>query len=130
MNAVIVKNQPGCITQLLWYIFVGWWLGAFVILVAYLLFITIIGIPIGVKILNKIPYVMALRQTQPMLQFPGVTTKQINLLVRTIWFLLFGWWVAGIWMTVAYTFAMTLLLMPIGFWMFDKTPALLTLRRR
>jgi uncharacterized membrane protein YccF (DUF307 family) len=128
--AVIVKSQPGCLTQLLWFIFVGWWLGAFAILVAYAFFITILGIPIGVWILNKIPYIMALRQTVPVLQFPGITTKQINWFLRAMWFMAIGWWAAALWMWGAYSLSMTLLLMPIGFWMFDRAPMVLTLRRR
>ena len=32
---VAVKQGPGCLVQILWFIFVGWWLGSFAISVAY-----------------------------------------------------------------------------------------------
>jgi uncharacterized membrane protein YccF (DUF307 family) len=127
---IIVRSQPGCLVQLIYFIFIGWWLGALAIALAYLLFVVVIGIPLGVKIINKIPYLMALRQTEPVISVAGTSTHQHNLLIRTIWFLLVGWWLTAIWLSIAYLLACTIILMPIGFWMFDKAPALLTLRRR
>ena len=39
-------------------------------------------------------------------------------------------WLSAFWMEVAYFFCLTLLGLPIGLWMFDKTPAVLTLGRQ
>ncbi len=52
---------PGCLLQLLWFIFIGWWLGLWAIGIAWLLNITIIGLPLGLLILNNIPMVIALQ---------------------------------------------------------------------
>ncbi|MCG8402752.1 MAG: YccF domain-containing protein, partial [Firmicutes bacterium] len=59
----------------------------------------------------------------------GETIEQHNILLRAIWFLLIGWWLTSLWLSAAYAIACTILLMPIGFWMFDKAPGILTLRR-
>lgn len=130
LPTIIVRSQPGCLVQLIYFAFVGWWLGGFAVTLAYLLFVTIIGIPLGVMIINKLPYLMALRQTEPVISLAGVNTPQHNLLIRATWFLFVGWWLTALWLLIAYFLAGTIIGMPISFWMFDKIPTLLTLRRR
>lgn len=89
-----------------------------------------ITIPLGVKIINRIPYLMALRQPAVVLTAWGqVQVVQRSLLLRSIWFLLVGWWLAALWMSLAYALCLTIIGMPAGFWMFEKTSAILTLRR-
>jgi ABC-type proline/glycine betaine transport system permease subunit len=51
-------------------------------------------------------------------------------LFMVIWFLLLGWELTAFWLVLAYAFCLTIIGMPIGFWMFDKSPGLLTLRKR
>ena len=127
---IVVRSQPGCLIQLLYFVFIGCWLGALAIIVAYLLFVTILGIPLGVMIINKVPYLMALRQTEPIISVAGANTPQHNFLIRVIWFFLVGFWLTALWLSVAYLLACTIIGMPIGFWMFDRAPAMLTLRRQ
>jgi uncharacterized membrane protein YccF (DUF307 family) len=126
---VVVRSQPGCLVQILYFIFIGWWLGALAVSLAYLLFLTIIGMPLGVIIINKIPYLMALRNTEPTISIAGQSTHQRNIFIRIIWFFLIGFWLTAVWLTIAYIFCGTIIGMPIGFWMFDKTPAILTLHK-
>ena len=85
----------------------------------------------GVKIVNRIPYLMALREapTQVTIWGQQVQVKQLNIILRTVWFILIGFWLAALWMSVAYVLCLTIIGMPAGFWMFDQTPAMLTLRR-
>ena len=45
-----------------WFVLVGWWLAAFCILLGYLLCITILLLPVGLMILNRIPEAMTLRR--------------------------------------------------------------------
>ncbi len=127
---VVVRSQPGCLVQFLFFIFIGWWLVAAAVSIAYLLFLTIIGIPFGVKIINKVPYLMALRNTDPAISYGRHETKQVNILVRIIWFFLLGWELTAMWLGIAYILCCTIIGMPIGFWMFDKAPAILTLHKR
>jgi uncharacterized membrane protein YccF (DUF307 family) len=142
MNTVVVvnqKNAPGCFVQVLWFLFVGGWVGFFWVGLAWVAMVTIIGIPLSVKMINKLPKVFALRETDKALvikQHDGLTvidingkTPQYNIFLRAFYFLLVGWWFTGIWIYLGYFLCMTLIGMPAGFWMFDKAPAVMSLRR-
>ena len=113
----------------------GWWAGQVWIVVAWFLAATIIGIPLAVKMFNMLPDVMALRgRNTYTITYDGNRTivrdaPQMPLVIRAVWYILIGWWLAGFWVELAYVISLTIIGMPIGFWMFDKVPALLSLRR-
>lgn len=132
------RNGPGCLIQALWFIFIGSWLGAILIGVAWFFNVTIIGLPLGMLILNNIPKVLALQENQRVFSTTskdGVTVitesglPQNNILLRIVFFLLIGWWWSGIWLSIGYLLCATILLMPLGLGMFRLTPAMTTLRR-
>jgi uncharacterized membrane protein YccF (DUF307 family) len=132
------RRGPGCLIQILWFFFVGWWLGLVLIGVAWVLNITIIGLPLGLAILNHIPRVLALQEPQTQLQAVNVggTTvitetarPQLNFLLRALYFVVIGWWWSAIWLAVAYLLCATIIFMPVGLGMFRRTPAMTTLRR-
>lgn len=125
-------SRPGCLWQILWFAFIGWWLGAIWVSVAWLLNLTIIGLPLGAAMLNNVPQVMALRGRRRVQVSPTgevSSAPQINFLIRALYFVLIGWWLSALWMVVAYALCMTIIGLPIGFWMFDLVPALVTLKR-
>jgi uncharacterized membrane protein YccF (DUF307 family) len=133
-----VKPNPGCLIAVLWFIFVGWWLGGLAILVAWLLNVTIIGLPVGLYILNNIPMLLFLNPPGKQFKVQGGSgglildekgLPQVNLLVRSLYFLLIGWWFSLIWSVVAYIFCATLVLMPLGMLMLNWLPAVTTLKR-
>ncbi len=126
---VIVRSQPGCLIQIPYFLLIGWWLGAAAIVLAYFLFLTLLGIPLGVTILNKIPYLLALRQTEPTISYYGAKTVQHNLLIRALWFFMIGSWVTIVWLFIGYVLACTIIGMPLAFWMFDKAPVIFTLHK-
>ena len=125
-----VGQSPGCLLQVLWFIFIGSWLGGIVISAAYVCFLLIVTFPLGIMLLNSVPTVMALRQPPQYVSTYGpVRVPQVNIVVRTLWFVLVGWWLAAITLSLGYLACMTIIGLPIGFWLFDATPAILTLRR-
>lgn len=140
-NTVVVETNknPGCLLQILWFAFIGIWLGQIWMAVAWFLMITIIGIPVGIAMLNKLPKVFALRE--PARRVMVRTTengkivqsqagpRQINILLRAIYFIIVGWWLSALWMEAGYLLCTTVIGLPIGFWMFDRIPAVLTLKR-
>lgn len=133
------RDNPGCLLQLLWFAFIGVWLGQAWMVVAWIFMVTIIGIPIGVAMLNMLPKVIALREptrkvvvsTQRNGQFyqREIEPPQVNILLRAIYFILIGWWLSALWLEAAYAVSLTIIGLPIGFWMFDRVPAILSLKR-
>jgi uncharacterized membrane protein YccF (DUF307 family) len=127
----IQSRGPGCLVQVLWFVFVGWWLGAAWVTTAWFLMALIITAPIGASMLNNVPQVMALRGKRTIEVRGGrlYEQRQQEFLIRALWFIFVGWWASAIWVLLAYSACMTLFLMPVGFWMFDKTPWVVSLRR-
>jgi hypothetical protein len=134
------NKGPGCLVRGLWFIFIGLWLGGIWSVIAWILTITIIGMPLGLWMLNRIPQVMTLK---PVRTVSTVTTvdgrvvithrnpKQIFFLWRAIYFILIGWWFSLIWLILAWLITgFTLGLgLPLAFWMFDRVPGITTLQR-
>jgi uncharacterized membrane protein YccF (DUF307 family) len=126
------SNRPGCLIQLLWFGFVGWWFGVIWVGVAWLLMLSVIGMPIAAIMLNNVPQVVALRGKRIVEVTPDGRRRdapEINILIRIVYFLLIGWWLSAIWLVVAYIFCLTIVLLPVGFLMFDLTPTIVTLKR-
>jgi uncharacterized membrane protein YccF (DUF307 family) len=136
---VETRRSPGCLLQLLWFAFIGIWLGQIWMIAAWILMLTIIGIPLGVSMLNNLPKVFALREPTRRVRVyrnpDGSLTEveigrpQVNILLRALYFILIGWWFSAIWMEIGYLLTTTILFLPVGFWMFDRVPAVLSLRR-
>jgi len=133
-HAIVVDSGgPGLVVRFIWFVLVGWWLGGLVSLVAWLCFITVLGIPIGLYVVNRLPRVITLRpQEQSYRMENGVLVRgarQRSFLLRTVYFLLIGWWLSGVWMVVAYAALLTILLIPLSFWMYGRIGAVTTLYR-
>lgn len=141
MNTTTVETSrnPGCLIQILWFLFVGWWLGQAWAAVAWFLTVTIIGMPIGIAMLNKLPKVIALREPGTVVRVINrqdgsvqkqiVEPRQVGFLLRALYFLLIGWWFSALWVEAAFAISLTIIGLPIGFWMFDRVPAVLTLKQ-
>jgi uncharacterized membrane protein YccF (DUF307 family) len=135
---VLTVSQNGnlllsLLLRVVWFGMIGWWLGLVWTIMAWLFNLTIIGLPVGLLMLNAIPQVMTL---QPRRGPRVVQTQRGSLvqgrvehpfLLRAIWFFVVGWWASLIWMIVAWAFSATILLLPIAFWMFNRVPTITTL---
>jgi uncharacterized membrane protein YccF (DUF307 family) len=130
---IIEPKAPNLILRLIWFIFVGWWLGGVLSAVAWFLNATIIGLPVGLWIINRLPTFITLRpQDRAMVIDGGVVVygkEQRPFLVRAIYFLLIGWWFSAIWMVAAYFLVVTVVGLPIAFWMYGRIGAVTTLFR-
>jgi len=129
-DPVVLRQQPGCLIQILWFVFIGFWLGALAIGVAYVLLLLVVTIPVGIALLNRVPQLIALRQPDRLVTAYGeVKVRQHNFFLRALWFLFVGWWLAAGGLAVAYLLCASILGMPLGFLIFDWVPGMLTLRR-
>ncbi len=133
-------HGPGLFVRALYFIFFGAWLGAFWTGLAWALLASVVGLPLGLMMLNRLPQVMTLRSAPQRFQVAthnGVmvvsrqNAAQRSFAVRALYFVLVGWWASALWLglawgILAFTFGLGL---PISFWMFDRTPAIVTLGR-
>ena len=134
------ERGPGLLIRALYFIFFGLWLGGVWMTLAWLLVVSIIGLPLGLLMLNRLPQVMTLkpvRENRYLVQKDGqwvmrsYTREQPSFLARTFYFILIGWWFSALWLLSAWAITgITLGLgLPLAFWMFDRVPAITTLSR-
>jgi hypothetical protein len=59
---VVLHNAggPGLFVRAVWFLFIGWWLSGLAIVVAYLACVTLIGLPLGFYIFNRLPMIITL----------------------------------------------------------------------
>ncbi len=139
MSTIVVQHRQGGVFHLLlrvvYFIAIGLWLSGIWAAVAWFLCVTIIGLPIGLWMLDRLPQVSTL---QPQRNDLVITTDgrtmsrhiaQHPFLVRAIYFVLVGWWFSALWLTAAWALCSVIIGLPFGFWMMNRVPAVLTLAR-
>ncbi len=129
-------NETPFILRALWFIFFGWHLAAGWIAIAWLLNVTIIGLPLGLWMLNRVPQVLTLKSmggAYVIDEKSGSTAyigeSQYPLIIRAIYFVIFGWWVSLIWATIGYLLSVSIIGLPFGLIMLNRLPFVTTLGR-
>jgi len=133
------QEGPGLVVRAIWFLFIGWYLGFFWILIAAALNSTIIGLPLGLMMFNAVPKVMTLKSRNTGLSLTtnadGTYTmahqrpEQYAFWVRAVYFVFVGIWFSIAWAIAAYVIGLMILTLPISFWMFNRMPAITTLAR-
>lgn len=137
---VETKTGPGLLVRAVWFVFVGWWLSGIVSAVAWLFMVTIIGLPIGIWLINRIPTVITLRpRTAYAYAFEdafghvrysaAVPIQQLPWWVRGIWFLVVGWWASFFAMAIAWALIMFIITIPLGLLLYNRVPFVASLYR-
>jgi uncharacterized membrane protein YccF (DUF307 family) len=116
------------LTRALWFVVIGWWLTPIVVNVAWLLNVTILLLPLGIKLINLVPTVLSLAEPRAATE-PDATRGQHSLLLRAVYFVFVGWWLSLLWANVAAFFAVTIVGLPVAFWMFNRLPYVTSLYR-
>ena len=119
--------QRSLFVRALWFVVVGWWLTPILVNVAWLLNVTIILIPLGIKLINLVP--TALTLAEPRSLEDSDESSQHSLLVRAVWFVFVGWWLSWLWANVAAFLAVTVIGLPIAIPMFNRLPYVTSLYR-
>lgn len=122
----------------LWFVFIGWWLTGLVNIIAYLIALTIIGLPVAFMIFNRLPSVLTLRPrtvTTTHHEADGVSYITETLVPqrafwrRAVYFVLVGWWLGAFWSALAWLLCVLIVTLPLGVMMYNRLPAVMTLRR-
>ena len=120
--------QRSLFTRALWFLAVGWWATPVVVNAAWFLNATVVGIPLGVKLVNLVPTVLTLKEPRS-LSAPESARGQHSLVVRAVYFLLVGWWLSLLWANLAGVLAVTVVGLPVAVWLFDRLPYVTSLYR-
>ncbi|WP_257299291.1 YccF domain-containing protein [Haloarchaeobius sp. FL176] len=111
-----------------WFLLVGWWLTFLAINVAWFLNVTVVGLPVGIKIINRVPTLLTLKERRDPID-ADTGRSQHSLLVRAGYFLLVGWWLSFLWANLAWALAASIVGLPVAVVMFNYLPYLTSLYR-
>lgn len=131
-------HGPNFLVRAVWFVFIGWWLTGITIGVAYFAALTIIGLPLGFYLFNRIPTILTLRPSTQ--RYEAVTANGVTMLqqrhieqhplwLRAVYFVCLGWWLGALWMGLAYFLCVIIIGMPFGVMMFDRVGGIMTLHR-
>ena len=111
-----------------WFVCVGWWLAPVLVNAAWLLGVTVVLLPVSVKLINRVPTALTLKPRGARVD-PTAGRGQVTLLVRAGYFVLVGWWLAFLWANAAAFLAVTVVGLPVAVWMLHRLPFVLSLYR-
>jgi uncharacterized membrane protein YccF (DUF307 family) len=121
-------SDRSLLVRALWFVVVGWWATPIVVNAAWALNATIVLLPLGIKLINLVPTVLSLKEPRS-LSAPGSGRGQRSLLVRAVYFVVVGWWLSLLWANVAAILAVTVVGLPVAYWMFNRLPVVTSLYR-
>lgn len=58
----LATKQTAVVLRILYFVVVGWWASAVWMVVSYVLMLTILGIPLGMMMVNRLPFVFSLHR--------------------------------------------------------------------
>jgi uncharacterized membrane protein YccF (DUF307 family) len=62
MQVNVGKTGPNFLVRAIYFLLIGWWFGFLWLNAGYFLCLTVIGLPIGLVMLNRLPAVITLRR--------------------------------------------------------------------
>lgn len=134
MNQTVIVHKSGSnlLVRFVWWLLIGWWASAIVVAIAWFALATIIGIPVGIWLINQLPSILTLRPRTRVWTMgqdaEGRTViheggrPQTAWPIRGLWFVLIGWWASAIWMGLAWLIQLTIIGLPLALLMFNRTP--------
>ena len=136
-----VSREPGMpfLIRVLWFFLIGWHVTLYWVLAAWFFNITIIGLPLGLWMLDRVPLVLTLRtqrgytvtdvDAEGAVRSRYQSTPQISWVLRFLYFALIGWWFSLIWSLLSWLLCVTIIGLPLGVLMLNRLPNVTTLMR-
>ena len=122
--------------RLIWFFVLGWELAGVWILIAWALNLSIIFLPLGLWMIDRVPQVLTLKARSGAYvtdvddgRSRFLPANQPPFLIRAVYFILFGWWFSLIWAALAWVLCATIIFLPIGVPMLNALPFVTTLHR-
>jgi|AntRauMinimDraft_4_1070384.scaffolds.fasta_scaffold00185_23 uncharacterized membrane protein YccF (DUF307 family) len=130
-------TSPSVVVRGAYFLLFGWWASGVWLSIAWLFNLTIIGMPLGIKMINFVPKIVSLKdrtiETERTVDGDGNvtitqgTSEQYSLPLRAAYFLLVGWWASGVWVFFAWVASITIVGLPLAVWMYDRLPFVVSL---
>jgi uncharacterized membrane protein YccF (DUF307 family) len=136
MTTTPVVQQHGLlwlILRIVYFVVFGLWFSGIWAAIAWVISVTIIGLPVGLWMLNRLPQVSTLQPARQNVVFTESgkaylnEMRQHNFLLRALYFVFIGWWFSALWLTLAWALSASIIGIPIAFWMINRTPGVMTL---
>ena len=131
-----VSKELPFLVRAVWFFVLGWELTAVWIVAAWAFNLTIIGLPVGLWMINRVPQVLTLKSQPGMLEIDlksgrsrFVAAPQTTWLLRLIYFVLLGWRLSLVWAAAAWLLCLTIIGLPIGVLMLHALPTVTTLQQ-
>ena len=133
-------EAPPLLLRVIYFLLFGWWFTGVWINIAWIFNLTLIGLPVGLWMIDRVPQILTLSPMSGVMQtvvqdgrvivvgMEGI--PQLSWLVRLIYFVFVGWWFSLLWSNAAWVISATIIGLPVGIWMFHRLPGVTTLMRR
>ncbi len=138
----VIREEAGVpfLLRVLWFFLIGWHVTLYWIVAAWILNITIIGLPLGLWMLDRVPLVLTLRPPRSytiahvhngrVVDWQRQGVPQHIWPLRLVYFLLIGWWFSLLWALLAWLLCLTIIGLPFGVMMLNGLPRITTLMRQ
>lgn len=113
----------------IYFVLVGWWLALLWGLAAYVLCVSVLLLPLGTVMFNRLPQVLTLKPVEHD-PWTGRPATELPFVLRAVWFVLVGWWLGLLCFKVGYLLCLTVVGLPAGVWCLHRVPMAMTLKQR
>jgi uncharacterized membrane protein YccF (DUF307 family) len=135
-----IVQEPGIplLLRIIYFFLFGWWATGVWINAAWFLNATIVGLPVGLWMLNRVPQVLTLQPSKQVVVSTVAGSSvavgasgipQLSWVIRLFYFVLIGWWLSFLWSNLAWAISVTIIGLPLAVWMFNRLPGLTTLMK-
>jgi uncharacterized membrane protein YccF (DUF307 family) len=127
-------NEIPFLLRVIWFFVLGWELTGVWILIAWALNASIIGLPLGLWMIDRVPQILTLKArpgnylTEENGRSQFIPAEQPFFLARVFYFLIIGWWFSLLWAALAWILCATIIGLPLGIVMLNALPTVTTLR--